>query len=79
MKRFIAVVVSAFVLILVAVDNIIACPACKDSFTSGGANGSVGEAYSWSILFMLGVPLTIITVATIVVARRLRQYPNGIL
>lgn len=43
MKRFVAVVVSAFMLILVAVDNIIACPACKDSFTSGGANGSVGK------------------------------------
>lgn len=79
MKRFFAVVATALVLIHVAVDNIIACPACKDSFTNGGANGSVGEAYSWSILFMLGVPLIIITVATIVVARRLRQYPNSIL
>ena len=79
MNRFFAVLAGAFELILVTVDNTIACPACKDSFSNAGANGSVGEAYSWSILFMLGVPLTIITVATIVVARRLRQYPNSIL
>ncbi|HLP29409.1 MAG TPA: hypothetical protein VK147_12270 [Candidatus Didemnitutus sp.] len=78
MKHFMTVFVSVIALLVVTVENTLACPACKDSFTKAGANGSVGDAYSWSILFMLGVPLTIVTVATVVVARRLRQHPNGI-
>jgi len=54
-----------------------ACPACKDSFGANGANASVGDAYSWSVLFMLSVPLTILTVAIVLVARKIRQNPNS--
>ncbi len=63
--------------LVVAAENVAACPACKDSF-SGGQNASIGEAYSWSILFMLGVPITIVTIGAVVIARRLRQHPNSI-
>lgn len=53
-----------------------ACPGCKDGFASG-PNAGLGEAYSWSILFMLGVPATIVTVFTIVIVRRLKQNSNS--
>lgn len=68
----------ALVVMTVALANrALACPACKDSF-AGGQNASIGEAYSWSILFMLGVPITIVSVAAVVITRRLRQHPNSI-
>lgn len=65
-----------FVLFCALSIDVLACPGCKDGFASG-PNSSIGEAYSWSILFMLGVPATIITVFTIVLVRRLKQNPNG--
>jgi hypothetical protein len=65
------------VLVLLAVQSLEACPACKDGFGSNGANASVGDAYSWSILFMLGVPITILTVFTVMLTRKIRQNPNS--
>ncbi|MDZ4744537.1 MAG: hypothetical protein SGJ05_00895 [bacterium] len=56
--------------------DMMACPGCKDGFASG-ANGSIGEAYSWSILFMLGVPAAIVTGFTVFIVRRLKQNSNG--
>lgn len=64
------------VLLCVLAVDVLACPGCKDGFATG-PNSGIGEAYSWSILFMLGVPATIITVFTIVIVRRLKQNPNG--
>lgn len=78
MKRFVFFVVWVIALGMVVVEKTLACPACKDSFTSAGSNGSVGDAYSISILFMLGVPITIVCVATIIVAKQLRKHPNSI-
>jgi hypothetical protein len=72
------IILATVVTLVVHVDNCFACPACKDSFTSAGSNGSTGDAYSWSILFMLGVPLTIVVVASIFIARRVRQHPNSL-
>lgn len=65
-------------LLLAAVLDVMACPACKDSFTKNSHNATVGEAYSLSVIVMLAVPLTILTVGIIAVARRLRQHPNTI-
>lgn len=56
--------------------DVLACPGCKDGFSSG-PNAGIGEAYSWSILFMLGVSATIVTVFTIVIVRRLKQNSNS--
>jgi len=64
-------------LVLLSVQSLQACPACKDGFGSNGANASVGDAYSWSILFMLGVPITILTVFTVLLTRKIRQNPNS--
>ncbi len=63
---------------LLAVQEMLACPACKDSYTKNSHNATVGEAYSLSVIVMLAVPLTILTVGIIAVARRLRQHPNTI-
>lgn len=68
---------TATALMLLASTALEACPACKDSFGSNGANASVGDAYSWSIMFMLGVPITILTVFIVVIARKIRQNPNS--
>lgn len=78
MNRVTRSITVAILLLLVHVDNCFACPACKDSFTSAGGNASTGDAYSWSILFMLGVPLTIVVVASVFIARRVRQHPNSL-
>lgn len=78
MKSILLKIPIYIVTLMVAVERVFACPACKDSFTRTGSNGSIGDAYSWSILFMLGVPVTIIATAIVVVARRLRQHPNTI-
>ena len=45
------------------IQQAIACPTCKDAYTPGSAGASVGESYSWSVLFMLVVPIA--TVALI--------------
>ena len=63
---------------LLAMQDVIACPACKDSYTKNSHNATVGEAYSLSVIVMLAVPMTILTVGIIAVARRLRQHPNTI-
>lgn len=39
------------------IQQAIACPNCKDAYTPGSAGASVGESYSWSVLFMLVVPI----------------------
>jgi hypothetical protein len=64
---------SVLVMLVMAVQAAMACPACKDSFTKNSANASVGELYSWSVLFMLAVPLTLVVGFGVVIAKRLRN------
>ena len=52
-----------FFLCFSIIQQAIACPNCKDAYTPGSAGASVGESYSWSVLFMLVVPIA--TVALI--------------
>jgi hypothetical protein len=77
MSKHIHKLALAVVLLATAVHTACACPACKDSFGSASSNANAGEAYSWSILFMLGVPLTILTVAIVAVGKRIKQNPNS--
>lgn len=63
--------------VLSAASELMACPACKDSFAKHGSNASVGDAYSLSVIVMLSVPITILTVGIVIIARRLRQHPNS--
>lgn len=50
-----------------------ACPACKDGYAAGSKQAKIGEAYSISVLFMLGVPMTIVTVAGIAYIRHMKR------
>ncbi len=77
MKRNVVHIMFVLAVLLACALGADACPACKDSF-GAGQNEAVGEAYSWSILFMLGVPLTIVSVATVAIVRRVRKHPNSI-
>jgi hypothetical protein len=47
-------------LFLLIVQKAIACPNCKDAYTPGSAGATVGESYSWSVLFMLIMPIATI-------------------
>lgn len=55
-----------------------ACPGCKEGMASQKGGGDLVSAFMWSILFMLSVPLTIVTAFGIYVyrnARRLQRQP----
>ena len=64
------VIISTFMLAAV---RVLACPSCSDNFTANGPNAGIGESYSWSVLFLLGVPLSIVGVFTFFIIRRLRD------
>lgn len=66
-------VVGLAVTMAAGVQRLMACPSCSDNFTGGSGNASVGELFSWSVLFMLAVPMTIVAAFTIVIRRRLRS------
>lgn len=52
-------------LALVSVQQALACPNCKDAYTPGSAGASVGESYSWSVLFMLLMPVAAIAMVSL--------------
>ena len=52
-------------LCLAFVQQVIACPNCKDAYTPGSAGASVGESYSWSVLFMLLMPMAAIAMVSL--------------
>lgn len=52
-------------LCLAFVQQAIACPNCKDAYTPGSAGASVGESYSWSVLFMLLMPMAAIALVSL--------------
>lgn len=72
------VLISIVVFLLTSISALMACPACKDSYTKSSQNAAVGDAYSLSVMVMLAVPVTILTIAIVMIARRLRQHPNSI-
>lgn len=60
-------------LLIVVGSTMTACPACKDGYTAGTKQAAIGEAYSISVLFMLGMPLTILTVAGVAYVRHMKK------
>lgn len=59
--------------LLMATNSVLqACPSCSDNFAKGSANASVGDSYSMSVLFMLVVPLTILSTFIVVIVRKMR-------
>jgi len=51
--RFILAVIVMFM--LNAYNMVIACPGCKDAYDAGSGHSSIGESYSWSVVFFLAM------------------------
>lgn len=68
--KYTMLILSTFMLATV---RVLACPSCSDNFTKSGPNAGIGESYSWSVLFLLGVPITIVGLFTFMLVRRLRN------
>lgn len=56
-----------------AYTTLMACPSCSDNYTKGSAQASVGEAYSYSVLFLLAVPITILSLFIFFMVRKYRS------
>lgn len=74
--RSIAWITVVILLLCVAPDSI-ACPSCKEGFRPGTTEALAGEGYSWSVLFMLAVPMAIVSTFTVVLVRRLKKVEEG--
>lgn len=59
--------------LVVATTTTNACPACKGGYAAGSKQAAVGEAYSISILFMLGLPITVVSVAGFAYYRQMKR------
>jgi len=46
------------------------CPICKDALSSVA---NLAQAFSWSVLLMLGVPILVVAVITTVIIRAHRR------
>jgi len=49
------------ILVAVGVANAYACPNCKEGFAAGTAQANVGAAYSITTLFMILVPIIVVS------------------
>ncbi len=49
------------ILIAVGISNAYACPNCKEGFAAGTAQASVGASYSITTLFMILVPIIVVS------------------
>ncbi|MFM7156216.1 MAG: hypothetical protein ACKN9Y_02120 [Bacteroidota bacterium] len=56
--------------------QLLACPNCKDAYTPGSTGASIGESYSWSVLFMLLMPLATVAVITLRIAYSAKKNRN---
>lgn len=69
--------ITVVILLLCVVPESIACPSCKEGFRPGTTEALAGEGYSWSVLFMLAVPMAIVSTFTVVLVRRLKKVEEG--
>lgn len=77
MKTFVRVAATAAVVAIATAQRVVACPSCSDNFTKGSANAALGEAYSWSVLFMLAVPISIVTAFGVAMWRKQRSHSRA--
>jgi hypothetical protein len=57
--------------------QVLACPNCKDAYTPGSAGASVGESYSWSVLFMLIMPIATIALISMRIVYSAKKNRNN--
>jgi len=77
MKRILTHIAVAIAIVMASFQHALACPSCADNFTKGSANAGIGEAYSWSVLFLLAVPITIVTAFVVAMWRRQRLHSRA--
>ncbi len=69
--------ITVVILLLCVAPESMACPSCKEGFRPGTTEALAGEGYSWSVLFMLAVPMAIVSTFTVVLVRRLKKVEEG--
>ena len=73
-KFFMIVIVGLFVLSIGAY----ACPNCKDAYEIGSKQGSIGESYSYSVLFFLGMFTTLLVGGTLFLRRQILKAQQAV-
>ena len=58
---------------IVVPDILLACPNCKSGFTESTQQAMVGQAFSFSVLKMILLPVTIIGVLAFVIVRQAKK------
>jgi len=74
MRKF---ALSIFYFAITMISQVMACPNCKDAYTPGSTGASIGESYSWSVLFMLLMPIATVTVITLRIAYSVKKIRNN--
>lgn len=74
---YVLTVLIVIVLLLASGHDSVACPSCKEGYRPGTTEALAGEGYSWSVLFMLAVPMAIVSTFTVVLVRRLKKVDRG--
>jgi hypothetical protein len=74
MRKF---ALSIFYFAITMIAQVMACPNCKDAYTPGSTGASIGESYSWSVLFMLLMPIATVTVITLRIAYSVKKNRNN--
>lgn len=75
----IGIVAVILVLSALACATATACPSCKDAYEIGSKQSSIGESYSYSVVFFLGMFTSLLVGGTLflrrqmMVAQRVRQ------
>ena len=63
-----------FLVVLTAWPSVVfACEGCKTTAQEAGTPNQIGEAFGWSIYFMLAVPTIIVTILVRAIVRRCRE------
>jgi hypothetical protein len=68
----VAMVVCAGLLLVVFQQEVAACPMCAESVGADASQPNLPQAYMWSILFMLGMPATVLGVLGGLVVKAVR-------
>ncbi len=53
-------ILSTIVLVLLASVAVWACPSCKEAYEAGSKDAAIGESYSYSVVFFLGMFFTML-------------------
>ena len=72
-RRLLPLVMLALLLLLAWAVDASACPNCKEAISSQGNGESLKTGYFWSILFMIGMPFSMLGAGSLMVVRAARR------